>query len=93
MKAPQYLLGELAVLGRDHEGADGGDGVVKPGVPGEAADLAGDPLDALLGLHEGQVHVLDPLHQQGLALGAGLALPPGGVQVTYSVLMSGKTKH
>ena len=77
LKAPYYLLGELAVLGRDHEGADGGHGVVKPGVPGEAADLAGDPLDALLGLDESQVHVLDPLHQQGLALRAGLPLPPG----------------
>ena len=33
-----------------------------PGIRDEAANLTGNPLHALLGLHEGHVHVLDSLH-------------------------------
>ena len=36
--------------------------LVDPGIRDEATNLAGDSLHALLGLHQGHVHVLDSLH-------------------------------
>ena len=35
------------------------------GVLDQTSHLAGDPLHALLGLHEGEAHVLDAVHDAG----------------------------
>merc|ERR1719282_1911478 len=36
-----------------------------PNILSESSHLTGDPLHALLGLHQGHGHVLDPLHHVG----------------------------
>ena len=50
-----YLLGEGVLLKAD--------------ISGEATDLAGDPLHALLGLDDGEVDVVDALNDVGHGVG------------------------